>query len=29
VTLEAFSREIEESRPAYEEAVKAAGLKPM
>ena len=29
VTLEAFSREIEESRPAYEEAVKAAGLKSM
>jgi tripartite-type tricarboxylate transporter receptor subunit TctC len=29
VTLEAFSREIEGSRPAYEEAVKAAGLKSM
>jgi tripartite-type tricarboxylate transporter receptor subunit TctC len=29
VTLEAFSREIEGSRPAYDEAVKAAGLKSM
>ncbi len=27
-TLEDFAREIEESRPAYEEAVKASGLKP-
>jgi len=27
-TLEDFAREIEDSRPAYEEAVKAAGIKP-